>query len=182
LKTARTKTKPNIGENTMISLKTTLSSATAALLLFSGLAMANAAPKATIEINSETKNLVGTLANNNSARDLTWHYGEVNDDVIFSSNISIANRSHDIVYSTIEFRNMNIIDEAFILPGKSVDNITTNFPFRSVHVILSDSYHRVFFDGNIYANSHFTITPVDTYVNFGIKAGSEKAQLKLVRS
>lgn len=161
-------------------VKTTLIAASAAMVLSSGLAMANGLPKATLEMNSESKTLIGSSAGN-TTRDTTWHYGEVNDQVVFSSNISITNSSNDLVYTTIEFKGMKIRDNSFILPGKSVDNITTNFPFKTVHVILRDYFNTVFFDGYISPNSHFTIAPVDTYIVLGARSEGVKSKLKLVR-
>lgn len=161
--------------------KTLIITTAAAMLLSSGLAMAKSAPKATIQINSESRTLTGS-ENGKQARDVTWHYGDIDDTVIFNSNISIANSSPDVVYTTIEFRGMNIRDDSFIFPGKSVDNITTNFPFKAVHLILRDNFHAVFFDGLVYPNSHFTITPVDTYVKLGSRSENAKPKLQLIRN
>ena len=166
----------------MNNLKITLKATAAAMLLSSGIAMADGIPKATIEMNAQSKTLIGSPISANTPRDTTWHYGDINDQVIFSSNISITNSSNDLVYTTIEFKGMNIRDNAFLLPGKSVDNITTNFPFKTVHVTLRDSFKNVFFDGNIYPNSHFTIAPVDTYIVLGARSEGAKSKLHLVRN
>jgi hypothetical protein len=163
-------------------VKTALTATCATLLLSSGLAMAGNTPKAMIEKNSHSKTLTGASTNSTqSKRGKTWHFGEVNDNVIFSSNISIVNRSGSIVYSTIDFYGMNIHDTDYLIHNDVIDNITTNFQFVAAHLTLSDSHHDVFFDGNVYPNTHFTIKAINTYINLGARSTEGNAKLELVR-
>ncbi|MBX9587046.1 MAG: hypothetical protein K2X50_07280 [Gammaproteobacteria bacterium] len=162
-------------------LKTTVATTCTTLLLASGLTMAASVPKAVIEKSSHSKSLSGSATSNMTKRGKTWHYGEVNDNIIFVSNISIANKSGGIVYSSVDFLGMNIHDEDYITANDVINNITTNFQFSSVHLTLSDSNHIVFFDGNVYPNTHFTIRRLYTEIAHGVRSAEGKSQLQLVR-
>lgn len=161
--------------------KSTLISTCAALLLSSGIALADTAPKASIEKNSHAKVLTGSMNSDFTARGKVWHYGEPNDRVVFESNISLVNKSGDVVFTTIEFYKMNIKDDDVLYPHDVISNITTNFQFNAVHLTLRDSDHNVFFDGNVYPNTHFTIKRVNTDIIFGARAAAGKTKLQLVR-
>lgn len=162
-------------------IKTTVAATCATLLLASGLTMAASVPKVVIEKNNQSKTLTGSASNNVTKRSKTWHYGEVNDNVIFVSNISIANKSGGIVYSNVDFYGMNIHDNDYILSNDVINNITTNFQFSSVHLTLSDSNHVVFFEGDVYPNTHFTIRRMYTEIVHGVRSAEAKSQLQLVR-
>jgi hypothetical protein len=165
----------------MIFSKTTLITACAALLLSGELAMADT-PKASISKSGHSKMVMGSLGNTVRARSKTWHYGEANDQFVFQSNISIANYSGSTVYTTVEFSDMDISDDDVIYRNEVIDNITTNFQFEAVHLILRDSSHKVFFDGNVYPNTHFTIKRINTYITNGARATAGQSDLELVRN
>lgn len=163
-------------------IRTTVAVTCATLFLASGLTLAASVPKAVIEKNSTSKSLTGSANTSNmTKRGKTWHYGEVNDNIIFVSNISIANKSGGIVYTSVDFFGMNIHDDDYIYPNDVINNITTNFQFSSVHLTLCDSNHIVFFDGNVYPNTHFTIRRMYTEVVHGARSVEAKSPLQLVR-
>ena len=163
-------------------LNTAIQTTCATLLLSCGIATAATVPKVVIEKNAQSKTLFGTAVTDvQSARSATWHYGDINDNVVFSSNISIANRSGSTVYTTTEFYGTNILDNDYLMPNDIIDNITTNFTFSAVHLTLRDNHHEVFFDGNVYPNTHFIIRPVNTYITFSARAAEANPKLELVQ-
>ncbi len=162
-------------------IKTAVAATCATLILASGLTMAASVPKVVIEKNSQSKSLTGSATSNMTKRGKTWHYGEVDDNIIFVSNISIANKSGGIVYSSVDFFGMDIHDNDYITNNDVINNITTNFQFSSVHLTLSDSNHIVFFDGNVYPNTHFTIRRMYTEIVHGARSTEAKSPLQLVR-
>ncbi len=161
--------------------KNTLLATSAALLLSSSIAFAETAPKVSIQKNVQTKVLTGASSQAMTARGKTWHYGNPDDRVIFDANISLTNKSNSVVFTTVEFYNMNIRDDDVLYPFESINKITTNFQFDAIHLILRDSYHDVFFDGNVYPNTHFTIKRVSTDITLGARAATGKTKLELVR-
>lgn len=85
------------------------------------------------------------------------------------------------MYSNVDFYGMNIHDNDYILSNDVINNITTNFQFSSVHLTLSDSNHVVFFEGDVYPNTHFTIRRMYTEIVHGVRSAEAKSQLQLVR-